>query len=190
MKYAAFLRGINVGGNKKVPMSDLKKCLEKLGYENVKTLLNSGNVIFETKKTSPNSLTKTIETTLEKTFGFKIRTIIRSIDEIEKLIESNPFKGIKVTPNTRLYITFISEAGGGTPLVRGRGSKEAKEPLKLPYTTPDKSFKILKASDTEIYSVLIVTPESRTVSAMGTLEKEYYSNVTTRNWNTIMKMVK
>lgn len=190
MKYAAFLRGINVGGNKKVPMTDLKKCLEKLGYENVKTLLNSGNVIFETKKTNPNSLTKTIEATLEKTFGFKVKTIIRSINELQKLIESNPFKDIKVTPNTRLYVTFISEAGGGTPLVRGRGLKEAKESLKIPYTTPDKSYKILKATNTEVYSVLFITASSRSVDAMNILEKEYGKNVTTRNWNTIMKMMK
>jgi uncharacterized protein (DUF1697 family) len=190
MRYAAFLRGINVGGNKKVPMSELKKCLEKLGYENVKTLLNSGNVIFETKKTNPISLTKTIESTLEKTFGFKIKTMIRSLEEIEKLIESNPFKGIKVTPNTRLYVTFLSEAGGASPDKGSGVRKGAKERLKLPYTTPDKAYKILKATDTEVCSVLTVTPNSRSVDAMDILEEEYGSNVTTRNWNTIVKMLK
>lgn len=174
MKYAAFLRGINVGGNKKVPMTELKKCLEKLGCKNVKTLLNSGNVVFETDKTKPDVLRKKIETQIEKTFGFTSSTIIRSIDELQKLIDSDPFKGIKVTPATRLYVTLLSEK----PTTK----------LKLPYTSPDRNFKILQASDTEVCSWLVVTADRGSVDAMGILEKEYGKNVTTRNWNTVKKL--
>lgn len=58
--YIALLRGINVGGNKKVPMADLKKMLEKAGYENVRTLLNSGNAVFETASTKPETIAKNI----------------------------------------------------------------------------------------------------------------------------------
>lgn len=174
MKYAAFLRGINVGGNKKVPMTELKKCLEKLGFKNVKTLLNSGNVVFETDKTKPDVLRKKIEAELKRTFGFEVSTIIRSLDELQKLIDSDPFKGIKVTPATRLYITFLSEK----PTTK----------LKLPYTSPDRNFKILQASNTEVYSWLVVTADRGSVDAMGILEKEYGKNVTTRNWNTVKKL--
>lgn len=176
MKYAAFLRGINVGGNKKVPMAYLKKCLEKLGFKNVKTLLNSGNVVFETSKTKPEVLRKNIEAQIEKTFGFPSSTIIRSLEELQKLIDSDPFKGMKVTPATRLYITFLSE--------------KPKTKLKIPYTSPDKNFKILRASNTEVCSWLVVTADRGSVDAMGMIEKEFGKNVTTRNWNTVEKMLK
>lgn len=176
MKYAAFLRGINVGGNKKVPMTELKKGLEKLGFKKVQTLLNSGNVVFESEKTKPEVLRKKIEVLIEKTFGFSSSTIIRSLEDLQKLADSNPFKGIKVTPATRRYITFLSEK----PTTK----------FKIPYTSPDKHFTILQASNSEICSVLIVTADHGSVDAMGILEKEYGKNITTRNWNTVEKILK
>jgi uncharacterized protein (DUF1697 family) len=174
MKYAAFLRGINVGGNKKIPMADLKKCLEKLGFKQVKTILNSGNATFEAEKTKPEVLRKKIEAQLKKNFGFEVSTIIRSMDDLQKLADLNPFKGIRVSPATRLYITFLSDTPSTT--------------LKIPYTSLDKNFKILRSSDTEVCSVLVVTPDRGSVDAMGILEKEYGKNVTTRNWNTVVKI--
>ena len=76
-KYVAFLRGINVGGHHKVPMADLRKELEKLGFENVETLLNSGNIIFEAISNNEGNLEKKISAHLEKSFGFPIPTVIR-----------------------------------------------------------------------------------------------------------------
>lgn len=176
-KYIAFLRGINVGGNKKVSMAELKKAFEKAKFSNVKTLLNSGNVIFEAAKTTDEVLCKNIETLLEKTFGFQISTLIRSATQLQKLVDSNPFKKIKVTPQTRLYITFMNEK-----------SKSSK--LKIPYTSPEKDFEILQVTPTEIISVLTVTPNHGTVDGMKILEQEYGKNITTRNWNTVLKTLK
>jgi len=78
-KYVAFLRGINVGGHHKVPMADLRKELEKLGFENVETLLNSANIIFEAISDYEENLEKKISAHLEKSFGFPIPTIVRKI---------------------------------------------------------------------------------------------------------------
>ena len=174
-KYVAFLRGINVGGNKIVPMAKLKSILEDSGFENVRTLLASGNVIFEGKKENLPSLTKKISTTLDETFGFTIPVILRDADEIEKIITVDPFKGIGVTKDTRLYVTFLSE--------------ESKSKLKIPYYSTDKSFQILNIKDKAIFSVLDVS-KTGTVDAMAILEKEFGKNITTRNWNTIVKIVK
>lgn len=175
MRYVALLRGINVGGNKKVPMADLKKMLEKMGYTNVKTLLNSGNAMFDAAGTTEKKLRDEIENGIEKVFGFGAHTIIRPISEIEKLIKSDPFKGIKVTEATRLYVTFLSD--------------KPTSKLKIPYESPDKLFKILRVDDHHICSVLTVTDTKNTTDVMGILEKEYGKNVTTRNWNTVQKMV-
>ncbi len=175
MRYVALLRGINVGGNKKVPMADLKKMMEKMGYTNVKTLLNSGNVMFDTAEKSMPAIKKAFEAQFEKTFGFSSHTIIRSITEIEKLVKANPFKRIKVTPATRLYVTFLSDKPTST--------------LKIPYESADKLYRILSVDDSCICSVLIVTDTKNTTDAMKILEKEYGKNVTTRNWNTVEKML-
>ena len=172
--YIALLRGINIGGHKKVPMADLKKMLEKMGYENVRTLLNSGNAVFEAALQKPEAIAKDIGERMQKTFGFTCDIVVRSADEIQKLIKENPFKNIKVTPATRLYITFRRT--------------QTKSALKIPYESPEKDFTILKVTEGEIVSVLTLG-DNGTVDAMGILEKEYGKNITTRNWNTVLKLV-
>ncbi|MHB1089711.1 MAG: DUF1697 domain-containing protein [Ilumatobacteraceae bacterium] len=86
MVYVALLRGINVGGNKKVEMSKLKKAFESLGFANVTTYINSGNVIFQSNKKDFSQ----IETVLKKSFGFEIKVVIRDVKNIQKLCEKIP----------------------------------------------------------------------------------------------------
>jgi len=175
-RYAALLRGINVGGNKKVPMADLKKLFEKLGFTNVKTLLNSGNALFASDEKKA-ALHGKIEKAMAEKFGFPIPLILRTVDELKALAESEPFKGITVTPATRLYITFL-----------GEGSK--KSSLKAPFESEDGACRILRISPTEVCSVLTLAEDVGTVDAMGIIEREFGKNVTTRNWNTVQKMLR
>lgn len=172
-RVVALLRGINVGGNKKVPMAVLKKTLEKLGYENVVTLLASGNVSFDSPEAAGPKLVAKLEEALEKTFTFTIPVILRSAEALAALAKSEPFKGIKVDENTRLYITFLTE----------------KPKSKTPPKSDDASFRILKVTDGEVVSVLQLDPEHRTVDAMAIIEKTYGKKVTTRNWNTVLKLL-
>lgn len=173
--YAAFLRGINVGG-KTVKMAMLKAALEELGFTEVKTLLASGNVVFNAPKSSTAALTKKIEVQLENTFGFKIEVILRGITEFEEMVAVNPFKKIKVTPHTRLYVTLYAQP--------------VKSGLKIPYISPGKEFRILSVTEKEVFSVLQLSDKVRTVDAMAIIEKEFgKKGATTRNWNTIQKIV-
>ena len=174
-KYVAFLRGINVGGNNKVKMDELKKTLGKLGLQNVATLIASGNVSFDAAEQDEAMLAGTIEKALEKKFGFAIPTVLRSSDEIAALVKADPFKGIAVTPATRLYVTFLKEEPASKPAV------------KIPYASASGEFRIIAAAPREIFSVLQLT-DSRTVDLMGMIEKEWGKKVTTRNWNTVVKM--
>src|SRR5215475_6853587 len=96
-KFVALLRGINVGGNKLVKMDDLKKWFAALGFKNVKTILASGNVLFESSATGEDALVKKIEKKLESELGHTVTVQIRSIEEIQKLADREPFKKIKVT---------------------------------------------------------------------------------------------
>lgn len=170
-KYAAFLRGINLG-KRQVKMGDLKIVLEEIGLENVKTLLASGNVIFESNEKDSTKLRKRIEAQLKSKFGFKIDTILRSIEEIEKLVKNNPFRKIEVNKDTRLYVTFFGE----------------KQTKKIKSDNPN--FQILRITEDEICTVLTLDKNGRTLDLMNILEKEYGKNVTTRNWNTVLKILK
>lgn len=173
--YIAFLRGINVGGSKQVKMSDLKKVFETCGFSGVKTVLNSGNVIFQSEEKAEIDLVGEIETALEKTFGFEINVLIRTKEQLQKIAGSDPFSKVSITQNTRLYITFLA----GKPASK----------LKVPYQSPRNDFHILSISDSEIISVLDVSQGSRAIDSMNILEKEFGKKITTRNWNTINKLI-
>lgn len=90
IKYVALLRGINVGGNNKVAMPKLKKAFESMGFVNVKTYINSGNVIFETDERDLDKLASKIEEYLMKTFHFSLRIVLRDSDNIDKLCKQIP----------------------------------------------------------------------------------------------------
>ena len=178
MKYAAFLRGINVGGNTQIKMEELRRVFGSLGFHDVKTLLNSGNVVFEAAETDVPTLTQIIEAKLEEAFGFKSDVILRTAAEMQALVESEPFAGVSVTPATRLYVTFVGAARAG-----GRESK-----LSIPYASPEGDFQILRVADGAISSVLTLSPQRGTVDLMKLIEQAFGKNVTTRNWNTIIKV--
>lgn len=174
-KYVAFLRGINVGGHHKLPMADLRKKLEALGFENVITLLNSGNIIFETKNGNAKKIENIISINLEKTFGFPVPTIIRKSKTIISLYNDAPFKNIKLTKDIRLYVSLLK-------------NKMPPE-LKLPRTNIDNSFQIVEIRDNIILCVLNLAI-AKTPIAMKALEQYFGKDITTRNWNTIERIAK
>ncbi len=175
-KYIAFLRGINVGGHHKVPMATLRTAMEKLGFESVTTILNTGNILFDTNVTDLELLEETISDHLEKVFGFSIPTILRKWEIIDGLLKNNPFKGETITKDTRLYISFLK--------------KDAEMDVQLPWINEDKTYKILEKRAQAILSVLDVSA-LKTTKAMGILEKGFgKKNITTRNWNTIKRIEK
>ena len=173
-KYVALLRGINVGGHHKVPMADLRNELEELDLENIVTLLNSGNVIFDLTSESISNLEKRISEHLEKSFGFPIPTIIRNSKMMYELLSSNPFKDVKLSKDIRLYVSFL------------RKNDHVK--LKLPWKSSDNSYEIIGKSDKTILSVLDLSV-SKTPKATEALEKYFGKDITTRNWNTIERIV-
>jgi uncharacterized protein (DUF1697 family) len=89
MRYIALLRGINVGGNRKVEMKKLKSLFESFGYTNVSTYINSGNVIFESEDGLKNA-TEKINIGLKNYFGFEIPTIVKTEKEMKKIAEAIP----------------------------------------------------------------------------------------------------
>ena len=174
-KYVAFLRGINVSGHHKVPMIELLKEMEKLHFEKVVTLLNSGNIVFEAIADDLENREKTISEHLEKAFGFPIPTILRKSEMIYRLLSNNPFKNVILTKDIRLYVSFLR--------------KDTETDLPLPWTSDDNSYKIISKSDKTISSVLDLSI-SNTPKGMEVLERHFGKDITTRNWNTIKRIEK
>ena len=90
MKYLALLRGINVGGNNNVPMSELMACFEGVGFKNVSTYINSGNVLFESEESSLEKLVKVCEEAIEKHFGFHVVCSVISANELLDAVAHTP----------------------------------------------------------------------------------------------------
>lgn len=88
--FVALLRGVNVGGNNMISMSSLKKSFEAMGFTNVSTYINSGNIIFETKEKDARKLEKKIEQILSRDYQLESKVVVRSFSEMEKLVQSLP----------------------------------------------------------------------------------------------------
>jgi uncharacterized protein (DUF1697 family) len=168
-RFVALLRGINVGGNKKVPMPVLKKVFEANGFANVRTLLASGNVVFEGNKSTLHA----IPAALERTFKFPIDTIVVPLESVTEIVRADPFKGIPVTTDTRLYVTFLAKAPPAWP--------------KFPVKSADGALVLLGRKGLAVFSVLEVG-KTGTPEAMVLLEKTFGKSITTRNYNTVVKI--
>ncbi|HYO52970.1 DUF1697 domain-containing protein [Archangium sp.] len=107
-RYVALLRGINVGGNKKVPMAQLRELMEGLGYTGVATLLQSGNAVFTSKEKNPARVVKQLEAAIAEKFGFEVAVVLRTRDELAAVIKANPLPGAEDTPS-QFLVTFLSD---------------------------------------------------------------------------------
>jgi uncharacterized protein (DUF1697 family) len=200
MRYVAFLRGINVGGRKAVKMTDIQAVFENLGYTGVQTIQASGNVVFTAADPAPvvsssgglpaggladaGSLAERIENGLLQAFGYPIAVVVRSLGDLERLVASDPFIGVAKTPETRLYVTFLSNPGrNGTEIDQRTLDPDSG-------TTPAArgDLRLVRATPLEVLTAIRLAPGWGTTELMAWLEKGLGRDVTTRNWNTIRKI--
>jgi uncharacterized protein (DUF1697 family) len=168
--YISILRGINVGGRKKIKMADLKELYESLNLEDVKTYIQSGNVVFQHIELSPLELANQIEKRIKEVYDFEVAVIIRTKEELLKIIENNPFKNEDIN---KLYVTFLSES-----------------PIKKPIKEIDKikeESEMFSICDKEIY-LFIPNGYGRTKLSNDFFEKKLNLSATTRNWKTVNKL--
>ena len=172
--FISMLRGINVSGQKKILMADLKDLYEKLGFKNVTTYIQSGNVIFRSNEKLPGTeLAKMIEEAIHKKYDFEVAVIIRSEEEMKKIRSSNSFLKEKNSDPKRLYVTFLSEFP----------AKENVENIENIDFLPDKFIIIEK----EIY-IYVPNGYGETKIPNNFFEKKLKVKATTRNWNTVNKL--
>lgn len=103
--YISLLRGINVGAQKKILMKDLKELYESLGFEKVQTYIQSGNVLFQTKKQDKETLSRKVEKKIKEVYGFDVAVLHLTLPDIAKIIAANPYTASEKTAS--LYIAFL-----------------------------------------------------------------------------------
>ncbi len=169
------LRGINVGGKKIVRMEKLRISFEALEFGRVRTYVQSGNVVFEAERASPDDLSKTIAEKISKDFGFPIPVVVRTSDEMGKIVGGNPFLNERGLDLSKLHVTFLTALP----------AKNAKERIDALNAGPDQ-FRI---KGREIY---LYCPDGygRTRLSNNAIEKALSIGATTRNWKTVSTLAR
>ena len=168
--YVAMLRGINVGPSKIVKMERLRASFEALGFDAIRTYVQSGNVIFESEQKSPTELSNKIEEKIQRDFGFRVPVLVKTSKEMAQIVSDNPLVKEKGLDHSKLHVTFLSDAPPKTAV-------KVLEPL----ATGRERFRILNR---EIY---LCCPDGygNTKLSNNAIEKKLSVVATTRNWRTV-----
>jgi uncharacterized protein (DUF1697 family) len=166
------LRGINVGSSRRIAMADLRAMLTDLGYEDPRTLLQSGNVVLSTKE-SPKRAGARIEQALERTTGHDVKVIVRTRDEIAQVLRRNPLRKVATAPKWYLVV-FLSAAPTKAALAK-------VDPAEF---EPER----FAADGREVY-VWFPSGMQRAKLNHAFWEKQLGVTATGRNWNTVEKLL-
>ena len=171
--YIALLRGINLGGHKIVKMDQLRQTFGELGFTDVQTYIQSGNVVFKAPPQTPAKLAKRIEESILHHFGFSVAVVVKTAAEIGEVIANNPLLKEKGIDLTRLHVTFLACAP----------DKSALKALDAAEVAPDQ----FRCSAQAVY---LHCPNGYHATKLGNnvLEKMLKVGTTTRNWNTVNKL--
>jgi len=172
MKHVVFLRAINVGG-RTVIKERLREAFCSLGFRNVSTYKQSGNVIFETDTEDPAAIKTKVEAKLRDLLGYDVAAFVRTVKELKQIIDAEPFKCQK-EENASFLITFLP-------------ATLSKFPMQLPTTIPKSTAQIISAKETEVFSVTHGGGEGGLPNPF--LEAKLKVKSTTRNWNVIREIV-
>lgn len=171
--YVSFFRGLNVGGNHQVKMAALKALHEALRLASVQPYIQSGNVVFSSDESDAEALRQRIEEHFEQRFGFRSEVYVRSVGDMQRIIERNPFQAqAAATPNW-VVVTFLPAR---------TDAAEWDEPI-ASYPGPEQA--VLLGDDLYIYYPDGIGTSKLPRTALG---KRLKNVGTARNWNTILKL--
>lgn len=172
MKYVALLRGVNVGGKNLLPMKDLAVIFAKAGCTDVKTYIQSGNVVFSAPAAVVKKLPALIAAQIEKRFGLRVPVVIRSNEQLRQAIEGNPYLKAGKDPKT-CHVMFLANVPAG-------------EVLKSldPNRSPGDVYALLGG---EIH-LHLTTGAAKTKLTNAYFDSKLSTVSTGRNWNTVLKL--
>jgi uncharacterized protein (DUF1697 family) len=169
-RHVAFLRGVNLG-KRQVNSAELKAVFEALGFSGVRTVIASGNVIFET--TAAAGLQRKIEAALEQRFGFTIRVVLRTDEELTAMLTLEPFAAVPEGADAKFFVLLLAEPLVPRPDLRSTAG----------------DTEILRIDPREIYLVGHRRSNGRYSEGCDEIETQLPERllVTMRNWNTIRR---
>jgi uncharacterized protein (DUF1697 family) len=170
-KYIALFRGINVGGNNKLPMKELASVLEGLGLRDIRTYIQSGNVVFTGKDADRDKLASRISATIKKSHGFEPWVLLLETAALEKTIKGNPYPEAETAGNT-LHVNFLATAPLRPDLAALNKLKAASERFEL---------------KGEVLYLHAPDGIARSKLASG-MERLLGVPTTSRNWNTVLRL--
>lgn len=173
--YISILRGINVSGHKLIKMDALRNLYENMGFSNVTTYVQSGNVIFRGEDIELKILEKQISQQIEKEFGFQVPVIVLSIEKLQQIIDNNPFAEDKNKDQSFFHVTFLSSRPDKYDTNTIEDKKQNEEEI---------SF-----SDNAVY-LYCPNGYGRTKLTNNFLEAKLKVGATTRNWKTTQELLK
>jgi uncharacterized protein (DUF1697 family) len=168
-RYAAFLRGV-MPMNAKMP--DLKRAFERAGFNDVKTILGSGNVVFPARSAKPSSLERKAEAAMQAELGRTFMTIVRPVEALRELLESDPYGAFELEPGARRVVTFL-RAGGASNVT-------------LP--VEESGARVLVVVGGEAFSAYTRTANGPVF--MKLIERSFGKDQTTRTWETVVKVAR
>jgi uncharacterized protein (DUF1697 family) len=168
MRYVALLRGINVGGKNMIKMETLRETFAALGFENVKTYINSGNIGFDTSKTPDPKLAAKINEAIKKDLGFDISVMVRSASDLAHIVEANPYLG-QFDDDRHLHVFFLDQ-------------EPTAEQTSMLLEQANNSEHITVDGRTIYYMLRISIPDS--ALGKGFLDRKLKIANTARNWRT------
>jgi uncharacterized protein (DUF1697 family) len=173
-KYLALLRGINVSGHNMIKMDALKKMLENMGFQNVETYIQSGNVFFESEEENAAGIGFKIKQEISKVFGYDVPVIMVSKTDLELCFKNNPYLKEKECDIKKLYVAFISK----------ELTAAAINDLKISNFKPDEA-----AIDSNRIYIKYAIGAGKTNLDQKYIEKKLNVVATIRNWNTVTKLL-
>jgi uncharacterized protein (DUF1697 family) len=168
--FISMLRGINVSGQKKIRMVELRDLYESLNLVDVETYLQSGNVVFDSTEGDASKLAELIEAQIEKAFGYAVPVFIRDADDFQRIIEGNPFLKKRNEDPTKLYVTFLYRSPSESRLNN--------------LAIPNGEAAEFSIGDKEI-SLFCPNGYGRTKLSKSFFERKLGVPATTRNWKTV-----
>jgi len=173
--YVSMLRGINVGGQKKMRMETLHRIYEESGFTKIRSYIQSGNVVFNTLEQDTSLLMKRIEAHIKQTCGYPVLVFIRQTYELQRILAGNPFLNDRVVDLSKLHVTFLYQSPPET----------AWSKLVTPSDIPDEFAR----GDLAIY-LYCPNGYGKTKLPNSFFERKLVVPVTTRNWNTVNALYK
>jgi uncharacterized protein (DUF1697 family) len=171
-RYIAFLRGINVGGNKLIKMEALAAAFSAAGFRKVRTYIASGNVVFETRATNRDALAKKIEKMLTANFGHEIAVTLFTLTELQELVSINRFNRIKQNKDVMLCVTLFNQS----------------VPQEVPREAKADRLKVVSLHERAVFIVARRKPTGWFGYPNNWIEKEFGVIGTTRNWSSLQKV--